>query len=161
MTQQNTIYGVTPMREIAGLSGLAFLEAIRDGRLPAATICKGLNYALTLVEPGRAIFEGEPSAEHLNPVGTVHGGWAATLLDSAMACAVHSLVKQGQLYTSLEMKVHFTRPILPGMGVLSCEGRIVHNGGRVATSEGFLRDREGKLLAHGTETCLIFDAPRN
>ena len=116
---------------------------------------KALGFLLTEAEPGRAVFRGAPTADLLNPIGTVHGGWTATLLDSAMACAVQTLLKPGQAYTSLEMKVNFVRAVMPGQGELICEGKVIHCGGRIGTSEGTLKTADGKLLAHGTETCLI------
>ncbi|WP_375461211.1 PaaI family thioesterase [uncultured Enterovirga sp.] len=139
-------------------SGLALLQGLIDGRHPKPPFADTTGCILTEVADGRAVFTGRPDARFLNPLGAVHGGWTSGILDSAMACAVHSCLKAGQAYTTLELKVHLVRAILPGSGELTCEGRIVHRGGTVATSEGYLRDAEGRLLAHGTETCLIFDA---
>jgi uncharacterized protein (TIGR00369 family) len=106
-------------------------------------------------EPGRARFEMEPGLQHYNPIGSVHGGVALTLLDSAMGCAVHTVLERGVRYTTLEVKTNFVRPIAAETGVISCEGTVVHVGSRVATAEGRLTDAAGKLLAHGTTTCLI------
>jgi uncharacterized protein (TIGR00369 family) len=106
-------------------------------------------------EPGRALFEMEPGPQHYNPIGSVHGGIALTLLDSAMGCAVHTLLERGVRYTTLEVKTNFVRPISADTGVIRCEGTVVHLGSRVATAEGKLTDAAGKLLAHGTTTCLI------
>jgi uncharacterized protein (TIGR00369 family) len=151
-------YGVVPREALAAEDGLTFLRGVLDGRHPAPPISRTLGFAATEVEAGRVVFRGTPSPAVLNPLGTVHGGWAATLLDSAMACAVHTTLEAGQAYTTLEMKLNYVRPILPDAGEVVCEGRVVHRGASVATSEGRLLDGRGKLLAHGTETCLIFDA---
>ncbi len=105
---------------------------------------------------GHAVFRGLPSERHLNPLGTVHGGWAATLLDSALACAVQTLLARGEAYTTAEFKVNLTRPITPKTGEVVCEGRVVHKGKTLAVSEATLKDANGKLLAFGTETCSIF-----
>ena len=111
---------------------------------------------MTEVEEGRVVFSGMPSADHLNPLGTVHGGWTATVMDSALGCAVFSVIKPGEAYTTIEFKLNLVRPVLPGMGEVFCEGKIIHRGRTIATSEAWLRDGKGKLLAHGTETCAIF-----
>ena len=145
------------MDELSGRDGIDLLRAIISGELPQPPIANTLNYWLAEVEPGKAVFEGEPLADHFNPLGTIHGGWAATVLDSALACAVHTTLKQGQAYTSVEMKLNFDRPIMPGKGVVRCEATVVQRGSRIATSEGRLLGPDGKLLAHGTETCLIMD----
>jgi uncharacterized protein (TIGR00369 family) len=151
-------YRACTLEEVAGRSGLDFLRAIISGELPRPPINKALNFWLAEAEQGRAVFEGEPTEEHFNPIGTVHGGWAATLLDSALACAVQTTLKPGQIYTSVEMKLNFDRPVMPGKGVMRCEATVVQAGSRIATSEGRLVDQAGKLLAHGTETCLIMEA---
>ena len=146
-------------REVATAeSGLAFLQGLIDGRHPAPPFADSMGCWLVEASEGRAVFEGEPRDAFLNPLGGIHGGWISGILDSAMACAVHATLKPGQGYTTLELKVHLVRGITPASGRLTCEGRIVHAGGTVATSEGYLRDGAGRLLAHGTETCLIFDA---
>ncbi|WP_342360558.1 PaaI family thioesterase [Terrarubrum flagellatum] len=143
--------------EMAGAHGLELFRRMIAGELPRPPISKTLNFWLAEADEGRAVFVGEPLPEHFNPLGTIHGGWAATLLDSALACAVHTMLKPGQIYTSVEMKVNFDRPILPGMGLVRCEGKVIQVGGRIGTSEARLVDANGKLLAHGTETCLIMD----
>lgn len=102
------------------------------------------------------MFRGLPGERHLNPLGGVHGGWAATIMDSSLACSVHTTMQQGEAYTTAEFKVNLTRPILPGTGEVVCEGRIVHRGRTLAVSEATLKDRNGKLLAFGTETCAMF-----
>ncbi len=114
-----------------------------------------MGFRLVLAEPGRAVFEMEPGPQHYNPIGSVHGGIALTLLDSAMGCAVHTQLERGVGYTTLEVKTNFVRPITADTGVIRCEGIVIHQGSRIATAEGKLTDPNGKLLAHGTTTCLI------
>jgi uncharacterized protein (TIGR00369 family) len=139
------------------MSGLEALRAMLRGDLPGAPIAKVLNYALVEVAEGFAAFEGEATAEFLNPAGTVHGGWAATLLDSALGCCVHATLAPGERYTTVEMKMNLTRPIIAGKtGRLRCEGRVINRGRTIAISEARLIDKDGKLFAHGTETCMIF-----
>jgi uncharacterized protein (TIGR00369 family) len=138
------------------MTGLQQLEAMLRGDLPTAAIATTLGFEGVLVEHGRAVFAGEPGPEHLNPLGTVHGGYVATLLDSALGCAVHTTLPAGVAYTSLGLELKFVRALHPGMGRVVCEGRVVHAGRTVATAEGELRHEEsGKLLAHATTTCLI------
>jgi uncharacterized protein (TIGR00369 family) len=138
------------------LSGLEYLRAaFGDARtLPPVAGLMGLR-AVTF-EEGRAVFEAEPAEFHYNPIGTVHGGFAATLLDSAMSCAVHAACKPGQVYTTVEIKVNYVRPMTAETGTVTVEGRTISVGGRVATSEGRITDARGRLLAHGTATCLLF-----
>jgi uncharacterized protein (TIGR00369 family) len=150
-------HGVVPRAVLTGGSGLAFLQGLIDGTHPPPPFSRATGIYLTAVSDGRAVFMGEPSEDFLNPIGTVHGGWASALLDSAMACAVHSTLKPGQGYTTVEMKINFVRPVLPSSGTLTCEGVVIHRGGTLATSEGRLLDAAGKLLAHGTETCMIME----
>jgi uncharacterized protein (TIGR00369 family) len=140
----------------ASSSGLAFLQAILRGEAPPAPIAELLGFRLSEVEAGRVAFEGRPAACHYNPIGTVHGGWAATLLDSAMGCAVHSVLEAGVAYTTLEFKVNLVRPITAATGPVRAEGTLVHRGRRTATSEARLVDAAGRLLAHATCTCLLF-----
>ncbi|MCY0095793.1 PaaI family thioesterase [Hoeflea ulvae] len=148
--------GVVPLDLVAREGGLSVMQGILDGRLPGAAMAKTLNFWLSKVEDGAIAFTGAPNQDHLNPLGTIHGGWAATIMDSALACAVMTTLAPGEGYTTVEFKLNLTRPILPGMGELVCEGRVVHRGRTIATSEAYLRDGSGKLLAHGTETCAIF-----
>lgn len=150
--------GTIPYEDLAKYPGIELLQRIIDGKYPAPPIGAALNYALTEVSEGRAVFRGMPGERHLNPLGTVHGGWAATLLDSALACAVQTLLKKGEAYTTAEFKVNLTRPITPKTGEVVCEGRVVHKGRTLAVSEATLKDKDGKLLAFGTETCSIFPA---
>lgn len=141
------------------VSGLDFLNALATGRLPPPPIAKLMGFTLVEVENGRAVFAGEPGEQHYNPIGVVHGGLAMTLLDSALGCAVHSTLAAGSRYTTLETKVNFVRPVTAATGRLLCEGRVVHRGGTVATADGLLTiEANGKLVAHGTSTCLILPA---
>ena len=148
--------GIIPHEDLAKYSGLELLQRIVAGKYPAPPIAGLLNFALTEVGEGRAVFRGMPGERHLNPLGGVHGGWAATIMDSALACSVHTMVEKGEAYTTAEFKVNLTRPLMPGMGEVVCEGRVVHKGRTLAVSEATLKDRNGKLLAFGTETCSIF-----
>lgn len=151
-------FGHIPTEAFHRLSGLEIFREMLAGRLPAPPICGALDFIMTEAEEGAVVFEGVPRAAFDNPLGAVHGGWAATLLDSAMACAVHSTLKAGFAYTTVEMKLNYVRPIVEATGKVRCEGKIVSLGRTLATSEGRLLDARGKLLAHGTETCLIFPA---
>jgi uncharacterized protein (TIGR00369 family) len=138
------------------MSGLEYLRALARGELPAPPIAELMGFRAVEVEEGRVVFEAEPAEYHYNPIGTVHGGFACTLADSAMGCAVHSTLPAGAGYTTLELKVNLLRPITAGTGRLRCEGRTVHVGGRVATAEARLTDPEGTLYAHATTTCMVF-----
>jgi uncharacterized protein (TIGR00369 family) len=143
------------------MTGLEFLHAIAAGEVPGAPIAELLGFDAIEAEEGRVVFACVPGHHHYNPLGTVHGGLPATLLDSAMGCAVHSTLPAGVGYTTLELKVNFTRPITADTGRILCEGTVVHRGGRTATAEGrVLAEDSGKLLAHGTATCLLLGDPR-
>src|SRR5262245_11611175 len=137
------------------MAGIEFLRAIRDRRLPAPPIARLLGFDLVEVEPGHAVFEVTPGEQHYNPIGVVHGGLAMTLLDSAMGCAVQTHMPAGGGYTTLEAKTNLVRPITSETGTLRAIGKLVHLGKRVATAEGRLEDKAGKLYAHATTTCLI------
>ena len=140
----------------AGKSGLEALREVFDGRLPPPPIAETMGIEGVHVEEGKAVFEGEPAEYLYNPIGVVHGGFAMTLLDSAMGCAVHSTMKVGERYTTLEVKTNFVRPITLETGRVRCEGVVIHRGGTIATAEGkLIAIDSGKLLAHGTTTCLI------
>jgi uncharacterized protein (TIGR00369 family) len=140
----------------AGLRGLDYLRAIAAGDIPPPPIAVLLGFELVEVEEGRAVFAVTPQEFHYNPIGVVHGGLAATLLDSAMGCAVHSTLPAGTGYTTLEFKVNFARPITGATGRVLCEGTLIHRGRTVATAEGRVTTEDGKLLAHATTTCLLF-----
>jgi uncharacterized protein (TIGR00369 family) len=140
----------------AGLSGLEYLKAVFERRLPPPPIAATLDFTGAEVEEGRAIFVGQPAEFLYNPIGVVHGGFAMTILDSAMGCAIHSTLAAGEGYTSLETSVNFVRLITLETGRMRCEGKVLHRGGRVATAEGrLIAESTGKLLAHGTTTCLV------
>jgi len=148
--------GTIPLGDLALYGGLELLQRLIDGRYPAPPMAATLGFTLTGASEGRVVFHGMPGANHLNPLGGVHGGWAATIMDSALGCAVHSTLNVGEAYTTAEFKVNLTRPITPNTGEVVCEGRVVHRGRTLAVSEATLKDRDGKLLAFGTETCSIF-----
>lgn len=153
-------HGVVPRDVLGRESGLDFLRGLIDGRHPVPPFARTTNVYLVEASEGRAVFKGVPDEGFFNPLGTIHGGWTSGILDSAMACAIHATLKPGEFYTTLELKVNMVRAILPSSGELTCEGLIVHRGGTIATSEGYLRDAGGRLFAHGTETCLILDSTR-
>jgi len=139
-----------------GMTGLEYIRAILEGRLPPPPMAVTLGFALTEAEDGRAVFHSEAAEFLYNPIGVVHGGFAMTLLDSAMGVAIHTTLARGFGYTTLETKVNFVRPILADTGPVRCEATVVHRGRRVATAEGrLIAEQTGKLLAHGTTTCLI------
>jgi len=149
-------FGTSPVETLRSMSGLDYMRGIVEGRFPAASIARALNFRMSHVEEGKVTFSGTPNENHMNPIGTVHGGWAATILDSALACAVHTLAPIGYASTSVELKVNFVRPILPTTGRLHCTGTVIHPGRQLATSEARLVDENGKLFAHGTQTCSLF-----
>jgi len=149
-------YGVVPIEQVRTLDGLALFKGLVEGRFPAPPIAKVLGFTLTEVEFGRVVFAYTPVADHYNPLGTVHGGVAATLLDSVMGCCVHTTLKAGIGYTTVEIKVNYVRAMTDKTGPVAVEGKVINVGSRIATSEGRLYDGAGKLLAHGTTTCLIF-----
>ena len=147
-----------PRENMLSMSGLDFMRAMLDGRLPPPPIAGVMGYRLTEVEPGRVVFAGAPGPDHTNPAGTVHGGWYGTLLDSAMACAVMTRVPKGSLYTTLEYKVNIVRPIPPGTEI-EAVGTVSHAGRSTGVAEGVIRGvADGKLYATGSTTCLIMEA---
>ena len=142
--------------EVAGrMSGVEFLQSLLDGTHPAPPFSEVAEVWPISVEVGRVAFEASPSARFYNPMGLVHGGWLALLLDSAMGCAVHSTLEPGQAFTTIEMKTTFVRPVRESTGKLRCEGVLLHAGSRIASSECKIFDGAGRLIAHGSETCLI------
>ena len=150
-------YGVVPP-DVLKSYGLGFLKASINRTVPNPPISELLGFHPVEVEEGRAVFEGTPEFRHYNPIGTVHGGFAATLLDSALGCAIFSTIGKGDTWTTLELKFNLVRPMSKDTGPVRAEGRIVHRGRTVATAEGDLKDRAGKLYAHATTTCMIFPA---
>ena len=152
-------YGVVPIDVVTRGTGLAFLQAMIARTHPAPPFAGTTDIWLAVAEHGRVVFEADPSERFLNPLGIVHGGWISTLLDSAMGCAVHSTLRPGNGYTTVDMTVTFVRAVSPASGRLTCEGKIVHSGKRIASAEGRVFDATGKLMAHGTETCMILKIP--
>lgn len=138
------------------VSGLEYMTALRTGELPPPPIAVLMGMWVAEVSEGRVVFALEPQEFHYNPLGTMHGGVIATLLDSAVGCTIHTMLPAGTGYTTLELKVNYLKPITTGTGTLSCEGKVIHLGGSTATAEGRLLDQEGKLYAHATTTCMIF-----
>ena len=152
--------GTIPAADLAEYSGLELLRRMIEGLYPAPPMAGLMHFGLVEVEEGRAVFKGMPSERHLNPLGSVHGGWAATIMDSALGCCVQTVLARGEAYTTAEFKVNLTRPISPRTGEVICEARLVHKGRTLAVSEASLKDANGKLLAFGTETCSIFPMER-
>lgn len=148
--------GTLPHEDVMIFTGLELLQKIAAGDYPAPPMAATMNFALVEAEMGRVIFRGLPNETHLNPLGTVHGGWAATIMDSALGCAVHTMLDKGEGYATVEFKINLTRPITVQTGIVTCESRVVHKGKTLAVSEASLKDGDGKLLAFGTETCSIF-----
>jgi uncharacterized protein (TIGR00369 family) len=156
MNDREKTYGVVTPEVLQSYDGLGFLQAIVDGTLPNPPISEVLCFHLIEVANGHAVFEGLPEYRHYNPIGTVHAGFTATLLDSALGCAIFSTLARGDTWTTLELKLNLVRPLTKDTGPVRAEGRIIHRGRTVATSEGDLKDRAGKLYAHATTTCMIF-----
>jgi uncharacterized protein (TIGR00369 family) len=147
-----------PAETLLAQDGLSFLRGVIDGRFPAPPMAQTLGFRLVAVEKGRAVFEGLPDHRHYNPLGVVHGGYAMTLLDSALGCSVHTTLDKGDAYTTLEIKVNLVRPLTKETGLVRAEARVLHRGRTVGTAEGELKDASGKLYAHATTTCMIFPA---
>jgi uncharacterized protein (TIGR00369 family) len=139
-----------------GMSGLEFWRAVQKGEVPLPPICELVGFELAEVEEGRVVLECVPGEQHYNTMGVVHGGLACTLLDSAMGCALHTMLPAGTGYTTLELKTNLLRPVVANTGALRCEGRPIHVGGRVAIAEASLTDGSGKLYAHATSTLMVF-----
>jgi uncharacterized protein (TIGR00369 family) len=152
--------GVVPRDVAMSLTGLEFLRALRDAKLAVPPFSSTTGIKPIEIDEGRIVVEGVPSERFYNPMGVVHGGWIVTLLDTAMACAIHSVLQAGQSYTTLELKTNFVRPVVANAGLLRCEGAVLSVGERIASAEGKVYDQRGNLVAHGTETCLIMK-PRN
>jgi uncharacterized protein (TIGR00369 family) len=148
-------YGIVKPEELTGISGREMLEAMLAGRLPAPPISRTLGFRLVEIGEGLAIFEGDPGPHLLNPLGSVHGGWAMTLIDSAAGCALHTTLPAGTGYTTVETKVNMTRAIRAEDGTVRCEGRVLSAGKQIATSEARLLSSKGQLLAHGTSTLIV------
>lgn len=153
--------GVATPQQLRGLTGLEQMQKLLSGDFPPSPISETMDFALMSVEFGRAIFQGRPSPKLLNPLGTVHGGWYATMLDSAVGCAVHTALPVGRAYTTLELKMNIVRSISLKVPLVRAEGYTVHVGRQVATAEGRLFGADGTLYAHASTTCLVFEAPES
>lgn len=148
--------GTIPHGDVLKFTGLELLQRLLAGKYPAPPMAATLSFTLAEASEGRVVFRAMPGERHLNPLGGVHGGWAAAVLDSALGCAVQTLLGKGEAYTTAEFKVNLTRPITPQTGEVRCEGRVLHKGRTLALSEATMKDADGRLLAFGTETCSIF-----
>ena len=151
--------GVARPDQVAGMSGLEMMQAMLRGELPSAVIAKTLDFQLLEVDAGRAMFQGTPGPAHLNPMGGIHGGWYATLLDSALGCAVHTMMPPGRGYTTAELGVNLVRAIGSKAPRVRAEGKVIHCGRQLATAEARLYGPDGTIYAHATTNCLVFDMP--
>jgi uncharacterized protein (TIGR00369 family) len=151
--------GLATRDQLAGLSGMDFFAGIREGRLPPPPFAETFNCVEISMKPGEVVFQGRPERRYCNPMGQIHGGWFATLLDTVVGCAVHSTLPVGKGFTTLELKINMVRALTDRVPVVRAEGRIVHAGRQVATAEGRIVGPDGKLYAHATTTCMIFDHP--
>lgn len=149
--------GVARPEQVAGLTGLEVMQAMLLGAVPYPPIAKTLGFTIVEVDAGRAVFQGTPRFEHYNPLGSVHGGWFATLLDSALGCAIHTMMPAGRGYTTAELGVNLVRAITTKVQRVRAEGRVIHCGRQLATAEARLIGPDGTLYAHGTTTCLVFE----
>ncbi|MEP0943540.1 MAG: PaaI family thioesterase [Rhizobiaceae bacterium] len=152
-------FGMTDVAEIRKISGLDYLQGMLEGKFPAPTISRAMNMRLLEAEEGMVAFCGTPGQDYLNPMGVVHGGYMATLLDSALGCSVHTTCPPGYASTSIDLKVNFVRAVLPGTGRLIARAHVVHPGRQIATCEARITDENGKLYAHGSQACSIFRIP--
>jgi len=152
-------FGLSRPEQVLGRSGLEIFQAMMAGELPAPPIAQTLGFLLVEADHGRAVFQGKPEMAYYNPLGSVHGGWYATLLDSAVACAVHSTLPAGRSYTTLELKVNMIKALSVKVPLVRAEGRVVHAGRQTAVAEGSIYGPDGTLYAHATTTCLVFDLP--
>ena len=151
--------GVARPEQVAGMTGLQVFEAMFAGELPRAPIGETMDFVAVSMGFGSAVFQGAPMLRHYNPLGTVHGGWIAALLDSCVGCAVHTTLPAGKGYTTAELKINYVRAVTIKTPLLRAEGRVIHVGNRMATADGRLVGPDGKLYAHASTTCFIFDAP--
>ena len=149
--------GLARPEQIAGKTGLEMMQAMLRAEIPYAAIARTLSFQLLEVGPGRAVSQGRPLAEHLNPMGTIHGGWFATLLDSALGCAVHTMMPAGRAYTTAELGVNLVKALTPKVQRVRAEGQVIHCGRQLATAEARLVGPDGTLYAHATTTCLVFE----
>jgi uncharacterized protein (TIGR00369 family) len=152
--------GLASPEQLAGKTGLEVLQAMLRGEIPFAEIAKTLDFTLMEVSEGRAVFQGTPLTQHLNPLGTIHGGWFATLLDSALGCSVHTMMPPGRGYTTAELSVNYVKGLTPRVARVRAEGKVIHCGRQLATAEARLVGPDGTLYAHATTTCLVFEIPQ-
>jgi len=153
--------GLAQPEDVAGKTGMEVMAAMLAGKLPYPHIADTLDFALIEIEPGKAVFQGTPQLKHYNPLGTVHGGWYATMLDSAVGCAVHTMMPAGRAYTTAELSINIVRAASHKTGPLRAIGTVIHCGRQLATAEGRIVGPDGKLYAHATTTCLVFEvAPK-
>lgn len=148
--------GVATREQMRERSGLEFMQGIMRGDLPPAPIAILLDFLPVRVDNGLAVFQGTPGPQHYNPIGMVHGGYAATLLDSCVGCAIHTMLPAGKGYSTLELKVNYIRALTDKTGPIRAEGKVIHVGGQSAVAEGRITDVDGRLYAHATTTCLVF-----
>jgi uncharacterized protein (TIGR00369 family) len=151
--------GLARPEQIAGKTGLEVMQAMLNGEIPYAAIAKTLDFTIVSVSPGVAVFQGTPLAQHLNPLGTIHGGWVATMLDSALGCSVHTMMPAGRAYTTAELSVNYVKGLTPKVQRVRAEGKVIHCGKQLATAEARLVGADGTLYAHATTTCLVFEIP--
>lgn len=151
--------GVATREQIAGKTGLEVMQGLLSGQLPYASIAKTLNFVVMDVGPGLAVFQGTPGLDHMNPLGTVHGGWFATLLDSALGCAVHTMMPPGRGYTTADLSVKLVKALTPKVQRVRAIGQVVHCGRQLATAEARLVGPDGTLYAHASTACLVFEMP--
>jgi uncharacterized protein (TIGR00369 family) len=151
--------GVASLQDLRSRAGEAFFDAIGRGELPMPHIGETLDFWPVEWEVGRMVFQGYPSLKHYNPLGSVHGGWIAAILDSAVGCAVHSTLPAGTGYTTVELKVNYVRAVTSTVGPMRAEGKVVHVGKQLATAEARLHDAKGRLYAHASTTCMVFPLP--
>ncbi len=153
-------FDADPRGSMRKISGLDFLNGLMDGSLPPPPFAATTRIIPLEAEEGRVVFEGTPSCDFCNPMGVVHGGWVATLLDTGMACAVHSALKAGEAFTTLSLNITYARPVTEATGPLRCEAAVLHTGGRIAGAEGRIYDKSGNLIAHGSEICVVIRTGR-
>lgn len=152
-----SVPGVARPEQVAGKTGLEVFAMMLAGELPYAPIAQTLDFVLIEAAPGRTVFQGQPMQRHYNPLGSVHGGWFATLLDSAVGCAVHTTLAAGRGYTTAELKINIVRPLSDRVPLVRAIGEVIHVGRRMATAEGRIVGPDGKLYAHASTTCFLFD----
>jgi uncharacterized protein (TIGR00369 family) len=150
--------GLGRPEQFAGRTGIEIFQAMLAGEIPAPPISGTLDFILVEAAPGRVAFQGKPQFAHYNPMGSVHGGWIATLLDSALACAIHTMLPAGKSYTTVELKVNYVKALTDRVPLVRAIGEVIYSGGKIGTSQGKLIGPDGTLFAHATTTCIVLDA---